>query len=81
MFSTDNPPYQETDIPSPNTPYGISKHCAEELINFYSRQYDIQSTILRYANVYGSRQDPKGEAGIIAIFLEHLRQKTTPTIF
>jgi UDP-glucose 4-epimerase len=59
MFSTDKPPYSEADIPSPNTPYGISKHCSEELIAFYSREYFIVSTILRYANVFGSRQDPQ----------------------
>jgi len=52
MFSTDTPPYSETDIPSPNTPYGISKHCAEQVIDFYTAQYGFHSTILRYANVY-----------------------------
>lgn len=59
MFSTDKPPYSESDMPSPNTPYGISKHCSEELIAFYSREYSLSSTILRYANVYGLRQDPR----------------------
>lgn len=81
MFSTDAPPYSESDIPSPNTPYGISKFSAEQFIEFYSRQYSIQSTILRYANVYGERQDPRGEAGIICIFLDKIAENVAPTIF
>jgi len=81
MFSTDTPPYNEADVPSPNTPYWISKHCAEQIIDFYSSQYGFHSTILRYANVYWSRQDPRWEAGIIAIFLDKIKQKSIPTIF
>jgi len=81
MFSTDTPPYSEADIPSPNTPYGISKHCSEQVIDFYSSQYGFHSTILRYANVYWTRQDPRWEAGIIAIFLDKIKQKSAPTIF
>jgi UDP-glucose 4-epimerase len=81
MFSTDTPPYSESDIPSPNTPYGISKFSAEQFIDFYSRQYGIRSTVLRYANVYGPRQDPRGEAGIICIFLDKIRENSAPIIF
>lgn len=81
MFSTDTPPYSESDTPSPNTPYGISKFSAEQFIDFYSRQYGIKSTILRYANVYGPRQDPRGEAGIICIFLGKIAENSAPTIF
>ncbi len=81
MFSTDTPPYSEEDIPSPNTPYGISKHCAEQIIEFYASQYGFHSTILRYANVYWTRQDPRWEAGIIAIFFDKIQQKSVPTIF
>jgi UDP-glucose 4-epimerase len=81
MFSTDTPPYSESDIPSPNTPYGLSKYTAEEFIHFYGREYAISSTILRYANVYGERQDPRGEAGIISIFLDKIHTHTAPTIF
>jgi UDP-glucose 4-epimerase len=81
MFSTDTPPYSETDLPSPNTPYWISKHCAEQIIDFYTSQYGFNSTLLRYANVYWPRQDPRWEAGIIAIFLDKIQQKSAPTIF
>lgn len=81
MFSTDKPPYSESDMPSPNTPYGISKFSAEQFIDFYSRQHAVKSTILRYANVYGPRQDPRGEAGIISIFLDKIAENLAPTIF
>ncbi len=52
MFGGDNPPYSEEHIANPETPYGISKRSVEFLLGFYERQYGIQSTILRYANVY-----------------------------
>lgn len=62
-------------IPSPEdtpvmplAPYGIAKASAEHYIRFFSAQHGMKAVVLRYANVYGPRQDPLGEAGVIAIF-------------
>lgn len=52
MFGGDNPPYSESHEAHPESPYGISKRTIELLLEFYERQYDIGSTVLRYANVY-----------------------------
>ncbi len=52
----------------PTSPYGIAKFAVENYIKFYNDIYGLKYTILRYANVYGQRQDPKGEAGVVAIF-------------
>lgn len=49
-------------------PYGVSKHTVEHYLYLYAQNYGLEYTILRYANVYGPRQDPFGEAGVVAIF-------------
>lgn len=51
-----------------DSPYGITKHTPEHYLELYSRLYGLRFTTLRYGNVYGPRQDPFGEAGVIAIF-------------
>ena len=56
----------------PISPYAISKLAAEKLIDVYRREHGLGATVLRYANVYGPRQDPHGEAGVVAIFLRGL---------
>ncbi|KAF6567417.1 MULTISPECIES: NAD-dependent epimerase/dehydratase family protein [Paenibacillus] len=66
---------------SPISFYGISKYAPEEYIKLYSVSYGLKHTILRYANVYGIRQDPKGEGGVISIFLNQLLQKHVPVIY
>lgn len=81
MFGWDNPPYSEEHIANPETPYGISKRSVELLLGFYERQYGIRSTILRYANVYGPRQNAHGEAGVVSIFLEKIMNNIAPVIF
>ena len=83
MFGDDIqlPPYNENDRPTPRSPYGISKLASERMIEFYDNQYGIKSTILRYANVYGPRQDPHGESGVVAIFEEKIKNGETPTIY
>lgn len=81
MFGGDTPPYSEEDIADPESPYGISKRTVEMLLGFYERQHGIRSTILRYPNVYGPRQNAKGEAGVISIFLEKIKNNETPTIY
>ncbi len=81
MFGGDNPPYSESHEAHPETPYGISKRTVELLLEFYERQYGIRSTTLRYANVYWSRQNARGEAGVISIFLDKIQNNQIPTIY
>jgi len=58
----------EESLPLPGSPYGISKLAAEHYIRFFGENHGLNYTILRYGNVYGPRQDPLGEAGVVAIF-------------
>jgi UDP-glucose 4-epimerase len=74
-------PAREEDPSNPESPYGISKATAERYIQFYGNTYHLPYTILRYANVYGPRQDPHGEAGVVAIFAGKLLAKQAVTIF
>ena len=61
-------PADEKHPTSPLSPYGISKLAVEKYLFFYNAQYKLNYTILRYANIYGPRQNPFGEAGVVAIF-------------
>jgi UDP-glucose 4-epimerase len=61
-------PIDEHTPQRPESPYGITKMIGEEYLRFFQRERDLDFTALRYANVYGPRQDPNGEAGVIAIF-------------
>jgi UDP-glucose 4-epimerase len=66
------PPYLPMDERTPQlptSPYGITKMVAEHYLRFYATQHGLDFTALRYGNVYGPRQDPSGEAGVIAIFI------------
>ncbi|MFZ1502424.1 MAG: NAD-dependent epimerase/dehydratase family protein, partial [Nitrospira sp.] len=65
-------PAPETHITQPLSPYGISKLCGEHYLSYYHRLSGIQIVSLRYANVYGPRQDPEGEAGVVAIFIQKM---------
>lgn len=65
----------------PESPYGISKKVVLEYLSFYSRQRGLDSTSLALGNVYGPRQDPTGEAGVIAIFASSMLAGEIPTIF
>ena len=56
----------------PLCPYGVSKYTVEQYLYLYRENYGLDYTILRYANVYGPRQDPNGEAGVVAIFAGHM---------
>jgi len=64
----------------PQSPYGISKVAIEHYLNFYQKNYHLPYAALRYGNVYGPRQDPYGEAGVIAIFIERMLKGEVPTI-
>jgi UDP-glucose 4-epimerase len=65
----------------PIAPYGTSKLAAEEYLATYNRLYGTGHVSLRYGNVYGPRQDPHGEAGVVAIFFNTLREGGTPKVF
>jgi UDP-glucose 4-epimerase len=70
------------DHPSePEAPYGQSKHAAEGYLELYRRLHGLSTVSLRYGNVYGPRQDPLGEAGVIAIFCGKLLDGQKPTVF
>jgi UDP-glucose 4-epimerase len=64
----------------PLSPYGVSKLAAERYMHFYLVQYELPYVALRYANVYGPRQDPHGEAGVVAIFAGNLAANKVSTI-
>jgi UDP-glucose 4-epimerase len=74
-------PADEFTDTAPLSPYGLSKLLGEEVIIFYARQYHFPYVIFRYPNVYGPRQNPKGEAGIVAIFGGLIKSGKQPTIF
>ncbi|MGM0441542.1 MAG: NAD-dependent epimerase/dehydratase family protein [Elusimicrobiota bacterium] len=59
---------EESEYPDPLSPYGDSKLAVEFYLNFYRDNYGLKTTALRFGNVYGPRQDPHGEAGVVAIF-------------
>jgi len=65
-------PVDENHPCVPLCPYGASKYTIEHYLRLYSRLYGLRYTILRYANVYGPRQDPFGEAGVVAIFAHQM---------
>lgn len=72
-------PVGESHPVRPISPYGVSKRCVELYLEHYAK--DLSYTILRYANVYGPRQDPEGEAGVVAIFRGQMLADKLPTIF
>jgi UDP-glucose 4-epimerase len=74
-------PSLETTEPLPMAAYGQSKFCAERYLGWYRRLYSQSNVTLRLGNVYGPRQDPLGEAGVIAIFTGKLRAGERPVIY
>jgi UDP-glucose 4-epimerase len=65
-------PTSEDYPPKPLSPYAISKLVSEYYLAYYNHQHGLDYTVLRYANIYGPRQIPHGEAGVVAIFMENL---------
>jgi UDP-glucose 4-epimerase len=74
-------PTPEDYLPRPSSPYAISKFVSEHYLNFYKNHYGLDFTVLRYANIYGPRQVPHGEAGVVAIFMEKLLRGKVPTVY
>lgn len=74
-------PIDENHPIEPMCHYGISKHTVEHYLNIYHKLYGINYVSLRYANIYGPRQDPYGEGGVIAIFTNKLLNNEKPTIY
>jgi UDP-glucose 4-epimerase len=74
-------PTAEDFPPAPMAPYGQSKHAAEGYVGLYGRLHGLSAVSLRYANVYGPRQDPHGEGGVVAIFCGKLVEGGTPVAF
>lgn len=73
-------PADEKHPLNPLSPYGISKLALEKYLYFYRMTYNLNYTVLRYANVYGPRQDPHGEAGVVAIFAKKILNGEQPVI-
>ncbi|NNG26782.1 MAG: NAD-dependent epimerase/dehydratase family protein, partial [Ignavibacteriaceae bacterium] len=73
-------PADEAHPTSPISPYGITKLTIEKYLYFYFLEHKLNYTILRYANVYGPRQNPFGEAGVVAIFANKLLNGEQPVI-
>jgi UDP-glucose 4-epimerase len=73
-------PATESHPRRPASPYGTSKLCGEEYVDYYKRVHGLSTISMRYANVYGPGQDPLGEAGVVAIFLHHLLGGRAPKI-
>ena len=78
---TDVMPTPETVTPEPVSPYGQSKQCAELYCGWAGRLYGLPTVTLRYGNVFGPRQDPAGEAGVIAIFCGRVLDGERPIVF
>jgi UDP-glucose 4-epimerase len=76
-----DPPLDETAEVLPDAPYGQSKYAGEGYLSLYNRLYDLPTISLRLGNVYGPRQDPLGEAGVVAIFTGALLADRTPRVF
>lgn len=73
-------PAEEEHVTWPVSPYGITKLTCEKYIYFFSQAYNLRYVLLRYANVYGPRQNPHGEAGVVAIFTKRLLAGEQPVI-
>lgn len=74
-------PTTENYPPQPMSPYAITKSVSESYLKFYGNHYGLDYTVLRYANVYGPRQIPHGEAGVVAIFMDRLISGKPCTLF
>ena len=74
-------PTPETVCPKPLSPYGIAKYAVENYLRFFALEHGLEFVSLRYGNVYGPRQDPHGEAGVVAIFSRRMLKGDEVHIF
>lgn len=74
-------PAKEEDPPRPISPYGVAKLAGEGYITCFGEWHDLDFTILRYANVFGPRQDPKGEAGVVSILIGQIEAGERSVLF
>ncbi|MFH1714886.1 MAG: NAD-dependent epimerase/dehydratase family protein, partial [Elusimicrobiota bacterium] len=81
MYGECKKPKNEDELARPLCPYGISKLSIENYLPFYALNYGISYVILRYGNVYGPRQNPYGEAGVVAIFSQRMINNEPVNIF
>jgi UDP-glucose 4-epimerase len=82
LYGRDAPiPSLEDVLPLPESPYGIAKYCAEQYLGLYNRLHGTRHSVLRLANVYGPRQDPGGDAGVITIFCSDILAGRDPTVY
>ena len=81
VYGERQPPHVETTPKLPVSPYGVTKLAAEYYLICYSQLYGLEAVALRYSNVYGPRQDPHGEAGVVAIFGNRVRSGKPLTIY
>jgi UDP-glucose 4-epimerase len=75
------PPTVETTPKEPDSPYAITKLAVEHYLSYYTRIHGLETVVIRFGNVYGPRQDPHGEAGVVAIFCGRVMQNRPLTIF
>jgi UDP-glucose 4-epimerase len=75
------PPNQEEFSKDPEAPYGIAKLSVEYYLAYYGRVHGVESAVIRFGNVYGPRQDPHGEAGVVAIFCGRILSGRPLTVF
>ena len=77
--NTDKFPVNENTYPNPESPYAISKFSAENYVRYFRRNYLLNTSIIRPANIYAPRQDPNGEAGVVAIFIKAITIQNSTT--
>ena len=75
------PPTVEITPKEPDSPYAIAKLAVEHYLSYYTRIHGLETVVIRFGNVYGPRQDPHGEAGVVAIFCGRVMQNRPLTIF
>jgi len=80
MYGNQKTPFKDSMKEEPLSPYGVSKRAGELYLNYYHQEFKIPYTALRYANVYGPRQNAHGESGVIAIFSEMIAAGKQPII-
>jgi UDP-glucose 4-epimerase len=71
----------EDVLPLPESPYGVAKNGAEQYVELYNRLHGTRHAVLRFANVYGPRQDPVGQVGVVAIFCARVLAAQRPVIY